>query len=159
MLALCTSATAQTSANSTPVPQSPSASDIAKQVHELKGDTTELRLKMAESEIARLLRELRSGRKLTTEQSANLDDCEARLTAELANSDSLQKSYESALREIESLRKALDYAGEAIKAKDELAVELKGQRDKARSQAHKANKRTAAIGAVAGILIVLQFLK
>lgn len=103
-----------------------------------------------------MVSELRAGRKLTAAQTAEISALEERLTNELANSASLERSLASAVREIEYLRKALDFADVAIAAQKETIVEVKSQRDEARASAKRANRRTGLVAAAAAILTALK---
>lgn len=99
-----------------------------------------------------MIGELRAGRTLTAAQAQEIAALEERLKAELNNSASLERSLASAVREIDSLRKALDFADVAIAAQKETIVEVKTQRDEARAAAKSANKRTGLL-IVAGALL------
>lgn len=105
-----------------------------------------------------MIGELRTGRKLTATQSDEITALEDRLKAELANSASLEKSYAAAVREIDSLRRALDFADVAIAAQKETITEVKGQRDEARKAASKANKRAGIATIFAVVLAIIRFL-
>ncbi len=154
ILALFTNGIAQTSASSTQANPSPTASpNVVQQAQDLKRDTGALRLEVAERQIARLIGELRAGRNLSAEQSAEITALQDRLQAELANSVSLDKSYASAVREIASLRAALNFAQQAIDSQKETISELKGQRDQARKDA-KSAKRKAVVTTLLTIGVV-----
>lgn len=154
MLALSMSVIAQTSASSTPTSQAPSAA-----AKDLKADTEALRRELAERQISRLISEVRAGRKLTADQNTEISALEDRLKAELENSASLERSYDAAVREIASLRKALDFADKAIAAKDETIATLKDQRDEARKKAKSANKRAAIAAVVAAAPVIVKVVR
>lgn len=159
ILALSITGIAQTSANSTQGNQSPDATaKVPVQLAELKNDTAALRLATAEARISHLINEVKKGRTFTAANLTKIDDLEARLKAELQNSISLEKSYASAVREIESLRIALMYADLALKAKDQTITLLTEQRDDARTRAKNANKRATVATITALILGALKFL-
>lgn len=101
-----------------------------------------------------MIGELRTGRKLTMDQQLEIAAVEDRLKVELLNSTSLERSYASAVREIESLRKALDFAQQAIDSQKETIKEVKEQRDEARQAAKTANKR-ALLSVVVPVAIII----
>lgn len=58
---------------------------------------------------------------------------------------SVEKSYAGAEQTIATLNSAIGHLENAIKIKDQVAAELKEQRDSARKDAKRANKRTAIV--------------
>ena len=141
MFALCMTATAQTSASSTPGNQSPS---VKTETAELKADVKQVRIDLAERQIARLVAEIKAGRALVASQRELVTKIEKQLADEQQNSASLSASYESAKREISANE-------ETLKVKTELVEVLKVQRDKERKKVKRARRQQAGIAAGAVI--------
>ena len=144
MLALCTSATAQTSPSSTPASGSPAAASSAPASEK-------------EQLVAILIARLKAEREVAAAQRAHIAALEEQLKAEQAKGASLAASYQLARGEIAQLRTSLSYLERAIKLHEESVQILKDQNAGLKAQVKKSRKQTAAAAAAAIIMGVLRF--
>jgi len=86
-------------------------------------------------------------------QPAHITDLEAEGTAEKENSSSLNRSYENAKSEINSLRNANDALTKAVALNEQTIALLQGDLTKERASRKKWQKRTfQAVGTLAAIV-------
>jgi Spy/CpxP family protein refolding chaperone len=123
LIAIFTSATAQTSAVSTPANASPAVSD--------------------EQLIGRLVGEVEAGRELTTAQAEQIEALDRQLAAEKANSASLATSYGLAQKENDSLREANKLLTTAVALHEKTVEIVTADNTRLKGEAKKANKRAA----------------
>lgn len=91
-------------------------------------------------------------------QKSRIKDLEAEVAAEKENSGSIAKSYLSAVKEIDALKRS-NAALERAVAMNESTIEmLKTDNDKQRAKVKKANREKVKAYVVAGVALALKFL-
>ncbi len=132
MTALCVSATAQTTNNSTLAASTPAVSESREQV------------------VAQLIAEVKTGRVLVESLRAERDALSAQVEAEKQNSASIQKSYDSAQAEIAAKDKAIGHLERAIALHEKTVALLQDSNAGLKAEVKKHKKR-----AVLATLVVI----
>lgn len=105
-----------------------------------------------------LIEQNKNSRDLIEVQNARIKDLEAEVAAEKENSSSLGKSYESAVKEIDALKRS-NAALERAVAMNESTIEmLRADNDKQRAKVKKANREKVKAYVVAAAALALKFL-
>lgn len=158
MIACCTQAIAQTSANSIQPNDSPDAATRAV-ANDVRTQVQEIRKQTNEELIARIVREIKMGRAAVANLKAENASLRKQLDAEGANANSLSVSYEDAKREIANNEKAIGMLSHAVELNEQTIAILKSDNSRLRAEAKRARK-TAMIATIVSVgTIALRFIR